>query len=438
MLSVATGIAGQELKHRVRSGLSSSVEKFGISELATRVEQAKLLAESMGRLKGAFMKAGQLLSIDASDFLPPEAQEILSKLQGQADPVDFSVIVEVLRRELGEAFLQFTSLQEQAAAAASIGQVHRATAFGDSVAIKVQYPGIVESIDSDIAILQKLGSGALALTRRKIDLAETFEELRSILHFEADYERERHYMDTFAALVAPDPRFVVPRSYPALSSKRVLTMSWEEGLSLGAWIKTNPSGEARTAFGKAILDLYCLEFFRWGIVQTDPNLGNFLVRGTFGSVQDPWKIVLLDFGASLEYGVEFRDQYASLLRQVRAGNHARMLEEAIAFELLDPRESAGTRTQFVEMITSAMEPFAPALQPFVFADADYAARSQAVVERFVKSLQFSPPPRRLLFLHRKLGGIFQLLKRLQVVLDLQPYWEQMVEGQVVTDASLPT
>jgi aarF domain-containing kinase len=422
MLGVAAGVVGHELKHQVVSRLAAS-EKLGLAELKTRIEQAKVIAEGFGRLKGAFMKAGQMLSIDASDLLPPEALEILSKLQGQADPIDFDVMYGVLERELGLAKLALLKdFDETAVASASIGQVYRATAFGSPVAIKVQYPGISDSIDADIDLLEKLGSSWLALSRRKIDASGTFEELRTMLKLEADYTRERQYMERFAALLQGDARFDVPRSLPELSTSKVLTMSWASGVPLNDWIQSAPPIEERVWFGRSALDLYCLEFFGWGLVQTDPNFGNFLVR------PESRQIVLLDFGASVEYEDEFRAQYVELLRAVASGDRARIADHGVAFKLMDARESPATRELFVDMLLSAAEPFEQRAQPFGFRNAEYAARSSGIVRRFVTALAFSPPPRRLIFLHRKLGGLFQLLKRLDVELDLFPYWEQMLAG----------
>ena len=425
VLAMAASVAGKELKHRVRTGLVSSAEKLGASELRTRIEQAKVMAESLGRLKGAFMKAGQLLSIDASDFLPPEATEILAKLQGQAEPVDFAVLRAVLDAELGaERVARLVDLDPVPAASASIGQVHSAVVDGTRVAVKIQYPGIADSIDSDIALLEKVGASFLTISRREIDLHDTFEELRSVLHLEADYVRERGYLDRFGELVAGDARFEVPRAFPELSTGRVLTMTWAEGLPLNTWIRTEPPREQRQAFGRAVLDLYCLEFFVWGLVQTDPNFGNFLVRAEPGEDQN--RIVLLDFGATVEYDAEFRRRYVQLLRALRTGDRATIVADAIDFGLFDPRESEEVHDLFAAMLRSSVEPFDPDKQPFVFRDEAYAARSRDVIQRFVGSLRYSSPPRQLLFLHRKLGGIFQLLRRLDVELDLRPYWDKMV------------
>jgi aarF domain-containing kinase len=222
--------------------------------------------------------------------------------------------------------------------------------------------------------------------------------------------------------VKDDPRFVVPRSLPRLSTTRVHTMTWEEGQPLGQWLQGNQPEADRLWLAELLLELYCLEFFRWGLVQTDPNFGNFLVRGSAR------QLVLLDFGATLEFEPDFRQGYVRLLGVVASGDASRIGDEGVQFGLLDPRESREVRELFAQFLMVASEPFAPSRQPFAFRDAAYAERSQDIGRRFVRSLRFSPPPRRLLFLHRKLGGIFQLLKRLDLELDLRPYWDRMLQS----------
>src|SRR5690606_4701570 len=151
--------------------------------------------ENLSQLKGAAMKAGQLLSLDANDYFPPEAIEILSKLQAQAEPIAWDKLREVFIEDLGEARLrEFESLSTVASASASIGQVHRGRLNGRDVALKIQYPGVTDSIDSDLSILKRLAQGFLTVTGRKIDLTELFDELAIVLGQEADYRLERENM----------------------------------------------------------------------------------------------------------------------------------------------------------------------------------------------------------------------------------------------------
>jgi len=419
LFNMAARLASEEFRGRVKGSVGRSLDNL---DVLTRVEQARILVDHLGQLKGAVMKAGQLLSIDASDLLPPEAMDVLAKLQSEASPVDFSVMERVLAEDLGERRARLL-LDPEPAASASIGQVHRGQVDGSDVAVKIQYPGIRESIDSDIGALQRVASSFIAVSRRQIDMDETFRELKAILHLEADYEREAANLTRYREAIAHDPRFIVPAPHLELSGPRVLTMDWAEGVPLSAWIRSNPSGVDREAFAHALLHLYCLEFFEWGFVQTDPNHGNYLVTGDR-------RITLLDLGAALEYDREFRARYVELLRVIGTQDDAAIVRVGVDFGLIDDREGESTKAAFARLLRSAVEPFLPSRQPFRFRDEDYARQAREVAREFTTSLRYSPPPRRLLFLHRKLGGLFQLLKRLDVTLDLLPYWERMVGSEI--------
>ncbi len=417
MTGLAIKVAGKELARRVRGSAEAA------AALETRIEQAKLVAKSLSRMKGAAMKAGQLLSIDAGDLLPPEVAEVLAKLQSDAEPIDFPPMREVVRDDLGpEKLGRLVGLGAEPPASASIGQVYRAFVDGAPVAVKVQYPGVAESIDSDLALLAKLGQGVLTLSGRKVPLDELMAELSRVLHYETDYVRERGHLEYFASALAGDPRFIVPVTHPDLCSRRVLTMSWEEGEPLQAWMRRPQSAARREALGRAALDLFCIELFTLGLVQTDPNFGNFLVRG------DEPRLVLLDFGATLAYDEAFRGAYARLVSSMVDGSPERIIDESVAFGLLDPRESAETRTAFVDLLVAAIAPLISDVQPFAFDDASYAKRLQELGERFARSVRYSPPPKNLVFLHRKLGGLYQLLRRLDLSLDLRPFLDRLLQA----------
>jgi aarF domain-containing kinase len=426
---MAAQVAGKEVKQRVRGGFERSMERLQDLEITTRIEQATVMAETLGQLKGAVMKAGQLLSLDASDFLPPEAVDVLARLHSQAPAVAFDRMQTVLQEDLGERLARFDHIEPEAAAAASIGQVHRGVIDGRSVAVKIQYPGIADCIDSDLAALRRLAQSWLRVSGRSIDLDETFSEMAQILTFEADYVRERQNLERYGALLADDPRFGVPGAWAEVSTQRVLTMDWVEAQPLHDWIRAHPSVSTRERFGRTMLDLYCNEFFRWGFVQTDPNHGNFLLDAD-------GRVWLLDLGAALEFPADFRRGYVELLRAIGTRDPGAIVDAGLGFGLFDPREDDEARAAFSHLLVTALHPFQPENQPFRFQDEDYAAASRAAGMAFSKSLRYSPPPRRLLFLHRKLGGIFNLLKRLDLTLDLHPYWEQMV-GSKISTASAP-
>ena len=152
-------------------------------------------------------------------------------------------------------------------------------------------------------------------------------------------------------------------------------------------------------------------------MQTDPNFGNYLIQ------KKPLKIVLLDFGSSLEYSEEFIRGYLNVLSVAHLEAPNLIFDQAVKFDLLDSREGDIVKKNFAKLMTLTVEPFLSKEQPFNFSSLDYEKRSREAVLQFTKSLKYSPPPRKVLFLHRKLGGIFSLLRKLDVKLNLNLYWE---------------
>ncbi len=416
LFSMAGRVAAKELGTRILPG---DVQKKLQQKVETRIEQARVIAESLSHLKGAAMKAGQLLSLDTTDFLPPEAVEILSRLQAQATPARTDELQGVLTHELGpEKIARIRNFSPNPVASASIGQVHSAEIDGQRVAIKIQYPGVSESIDSDLAILRKLAGGFVTLSGKKFSLDELFAEIRGVLIQEVDYENERANLDRYRDQLASSVHYVVPRSFAEFSTRRVLTMSFEDGAPIITWAQNPHTGlQDRTHIARLMLDLFCLEFCDWGMVQTDPNFANYLVRDN--------KLVCLDFGATLVYSPEFRRGYAHLLRSIASNDTETIFRNAVEFGLLDPRESFDAQEAFKDMLQVAMEPFRPDHQPFRFSDPEYEKRTVKANRRFVRQLIYSPPPRKIMFLHRKLGGMFSLMKRLGAEFDLLPYWQKM-------------
>lgn len=177
------------------------------------------------------------------------------------------------------------------------------------------------------------------------------------------------------------------------------------------------------------LDLYFSEFFDWALVQTDSNLANFLVRDSQKSSPE---LILLDFGASRRYGAEFIRNYIRLLRVVAEGDFKDLKAHAIEFGLIDPRESHEAFVAFEDMLKTAIKPFFSkngSRADFDFSDPAHALNSQRAGRNLSDKLKYSPPPHELVFLHRKLGGVYTVLKNLGVTLDVSPYWKKMIEAE---------
>jgi predicted unusual protein kinase regulating ubiquinone biosynthesis (AarF/ABC1/UbiB family) len=425
LIGVASRIAGHELTQKIKNQISQKIEENAPEILKTRIQQAKILAENLSQLKGAAMKVGQLLSIDSSDLIPAEVLEVLSQLQAKAEPIDFEQIRHVIEQEIPQATRQQLTIDEKAFSAASIGQVHKAQYKNQNLALKVQYPGVSETIDSDILILKKTIGAFLMLSQRPMVVNDVFDEFSKILHQETDYLREQSLMNKYKLLLKTSslaPHCVVPKSYEELTTQKVLAMSFEEGIPLKEWLESSPDMSTRRLIGSVLLDLYCHEFFQWGLVQTDPNFGNYLVR-------DNKQLVLLDFGATQEFAPEFVQNYRGVLQSFATMNDEKIIQASIDFHLLDARESRETQLNYANFMKLSIEPFSAHLQPFAFHSEDYTKRSLELGRKFTSSLRYSPPPKHILFLHRKLGGIFNLLRKMQISLDLTDYWEKMVHVQ---------
>lgn len=424
LLGLAAKIGGKEIGQRFNN-LAATNES--VQKLKTQIEQGKLLVESLGKLKGAAMKVGQLLSIEAADFLPKEVVQALNSLQNQAPPLPFEEIEAILKKEWDEArWGEIESIDPKPLAAASIGQVHRARWKGQDLALKIQYPGVAESIDTDLVLLRKISSLFLALSRRPIDTRELFNELSRVLKQEVDYTQEADAVDEYSTLISAHAAdFVIPKICRELTTSRVLAMSFEEGTCLGKWIESAPPNDERQLVAKHMLDLYSLEFFDLGLVQSDPNFANFMYRPATR------QIVLLDFGATRRYPQEFRDEYRQLLREIREGDPEVILQRSFSMGLIQKRESEECRNAFVKMLEVSIAPFDPSLQPFDFASVNYAELVRDCTVDFTRQVRYSAPPHQLIFLHRKLGGIFNMLKALKVSIDLRPYWATLVEEKTL-------
>jgi aarF domain-containing kinase len=421
LVALAASLTRKELQGRVTRALDRGEELVRqAQQLKVQVEQAKEIVASLGQLKGASMKAGQLLSMELRDVLPPEVIEVLSQLQASGATVDFAEIESILREELGaERFAQL-EVSPVPLASASIGQVHRATwrapdGVVREVVLKVQFRGIAETIDSDLALLERIARLFLTVQLKQLDLRAVFDELRDVLLRETDYLHEAGALERYRAQAHQVPGLRVPEVFHALCTRRVLALSFEAGLTLDAFMATAPPLEQRHRVATQVLDLYFREFFDWGLVQTDANFANFLFR------PDEGELVLLDFGATREYPLAFREQYRALLTSTLEGDRPSAYAAALSLDLISPDEPQATRDAMHALLETVLRVFQPPFQPVDFRDKRFVDEAGERLKAYYRALTCSPPPAQLLFLHRKLGGVYSMGRALQARLDLLPF-----------------
>lgn len=388
--------------------------------------QAQILADELGQLKGSVMKAGQMLAMFGDYFLPHEAVQVLSQLQDDTPAVAWRQVEPQLRASVGAAALAELDIDETPMAAASLGQAHRARRKRDGleVVVKIQYPGVADAINSDIKTLSRL-LYASRLTPKNLDLAPTFDEVREMLQGECDYVQEAAFTEDFGRRLAGDARFVVPRVLREYSGARVLTTSYESGVSVSdSSIRALPQGR-RDRLGQSFVDLFLTEFFDWGLVQTDPHFGNYRVR-VDASGED--RLVLLDFGATRAFPRRFVRDYAGIVSGALQEDRQRIRAGAQAIGLIGAEFPASALDAFAAMCERIVEPFDPPRAPaelrtakgnYRFGASELPMRVSQIAARNALNLSFRLPPREIVFLHRRLGGVFIALATLSAELDLR-------------------
>ncbi|HTN12066.1 MAG TPA: AarF/ABC1/UbiB kinase family protein [Acetobacteraceae bacterium] len=286
---------------------------FGIK--TDRAGHAENLKTILGGLKGPMMKVAQFLST-VPDALPPEYAAELAQLQANAPPMGAAFVRRRMQGELGPDWQsRFASFELEAAAAASLGQVHRATLHdGSLVACKLQYPDMTSTVEADLRQL-KLAMAVYHRMDSAIRHDDVYTELVARLREELDYLREAAQMRLYGLMLADRPEVHVPVPVAALTTRRLLTMSWLEGRPLMQRLEEDPPEEERNSLARALFHAWYVPFYRYGVIHGDPHLGNYQVRPD-GTVN------LLDFGAIRVFQARFVRGVIDLYEAVRDNNEA--------------------------------------------------------------------------------------------------------------------
>lgn len=292
-------IAAGYLAYWLKSSFAGEEEKERLKKEA-HVDAAIKLLGGMGYLRGAIMKVGQALA-QYPKIVPEQYVDVLSSLHFEAPPMHFSLLRELVRNELGSDPEElFDDFETEAFAAASLGQVHRARLkTGEPVAIKVQYPNIARAIASDFGNMKAL-LAPLRGTRDWNNLVEQIEDVRKTLEIETDYTREIEFMELARSALASEDDIVIPHAYPKLSSRRVLTMQYLEGVHLREFLERNPSQQQRDLHAAQISLVTFRLFYQAHMSYADPNPGNFIFM-------EDGRLGLIDFGCCRVFSEEEQD-----------------------------------------------------------------------------------------------------------------------------------
>jgi predicted unusual protein kinase regulating ubiquinone biosynthesis (AarF/ABC1/UbiB family) len=400
---MAAGIAGR----MAADGLSQMAQgkRPDFADLLLTPANALRFTERLSHMRGAAMKLGQMLSMDAGLVLPPELTSILSALREDAKPMPPAQLRRVLDTQWGAGWqARFARFDMRPFAAASIGQVHRAALpDGRELAVKVQYPGVRASIDSDIdnvaALLRLPG-----LLPRGMEIAPLMAEAKRQLREEADYLAEARHLTRFRQLLAASDTFIVPDVIPELSTAQVLAMTYLDSEPL----------ESLTHAPQTLRDRVAADL----IELTLPNLANYRWQPATG------KIVLLDFGAARAIAPELSANFRALLNAGLDGEAEPIRAAMHKIGYFDARVAASHQRLIQQMFTTAIAPLRQDA-PFDFARADLLERLRDMGLAIGADRELTHvPPAQTLFLHRKIGGMYLMAAKLRARIALRPVVER--------------
>jgi predicted unusual protein kinase regulating ubiquinone biosynthesis (AarF/ABC1/UbiB family) len=392
---------------------------FGIK--TNQAKHAEDLKSILGGLKGPMMKVAQFLST-VPDALPPEYAAQLAELQANAPPMGWAFVRRRMTGELGPAWeTKFQSFGKEAAAAASLGQVHRATLLdGTDVACKLQYPDMPSIIESDLRQLKL----AMAVYRRMdnaIIQDDIYVELTERLREELDYTREAAQMRLYRAMLAGVADVNVPEPVADYTTGRLLTMKWLKGVGLKTWLEGDPSQEARNALATALFRAWYIPFYRFGVIHGDPHLGNYQVSAT-GALN------LLDYGSIRVFPAKFVGGVLELYAAVRDDdfNRARHAYDVWGFKGITD-EQIGILNDWARFL------YEPLIQDRVRpiqedSDPQYGRTVAQKVHAGLQRTGGVRPPREFVLMDRSAIGLGSVFLRLKAELNWSRLFHETVDN----------
>ena len=386
-----------------------------------RASHAEDLKGVLGGLKGPLMKVAQILST-IPDVIPEEYSAELAQLQANAPPMGWNFVRRRMAGELGPDWQsKFQSFGQDAAAAASLGQVHRGTLpDGTDVACKLQYPDMPSTVEADLRQLRV----AMRIYKRidtVIEGEDIYTEIAERLREELDYQREAAQMRLYAAMLADEPRVSVPAPLDDYTTKRLLTMTWLNGTALQKRIDEEPPLEVRNQIAEGMFHAWYVPFYRFGVIHGDPHLGNYQVREDNG-------INLLDFGAIRVFPPKFVRGVIDLYEAIRDHDNAKAREayEGWGFVNLS-KEQMAVLNQWAAFV------YEPLLDDRVrriqeHGDSQYGRSVAEKVHAGLRQTGGVKPPREFVLMDRSALGLGSVFLRLKAELNWYEMFHKLIEG----------
>lgn len=417
---LTTRLSSSWVGRRVREAFADDEGKAELREKFTR-ESAQQLVASLGKLRGAAMKFGQSLSMAAEHLdLPEDVRMELAKLQKDGDPVPFPSIQATLERELGQPLSEvFTAFSEVPLGTASLAQAHAATLpDGTEVVVKVLHEDVDASVQADLLAVRTLISSARMLSGRgRAEMDAIYDEVRERLLEELDYLQEAANIQAFRqAFGDDDPRVRIPRQHNRLCTERVLVLDRLPGLPLREFLE-RATPEQRQAAGENLAGLFFSMAFQHRLLHADPHPGNYLF-------EEDGRIGLLDFGCVKRFRPSWIGRYAQAAQGAMDGDRQAVLRACYDMGAWDgeDQEAGDAIWDFCETIVGPWRG-----QPYTVGgpEDDILDRVEPVARRIWKAKGVTGP-RDIIFLHRTLGGVYTIGRKLKVT----ARWDEMVRAEI--------
>jgi predicted unusual protein kinase regulating ubiquinone biosynthesis (AarF/ABC1/UbiB family) len=410
---VKTGfkVGGNYIKHYSKKLFNPTMDRTELNE-----DNAADIYESLSELKGSALKVAQMLSMD-KNILPKAYVDQFSQSQYNAPPLSGPLIVQTFRKYFGKSPDQiYDKFNLRSTNAASIGQVHEAELNGQKLAVKIQYPGVGDSISSDLKLIKPFAFRLLGMSEKELNVY--MREVEERLVEETDYELEVRRSIEFSTACAQLDNIVFPTYYPELSSKRIITMSWLEGMHLKEFMLTNPSQELRNQIGQALWDFYNYQQHELRAVHADPHPGNFLILpdGQLG---------VIDFGCIKEMPEDFYYPFFSLTSTNLLDNKEETIKAFRKLEMILPNDSAQQIEFYYSMYHQMISLFAkPYMRStFDFSKTEFFEELYGFGEQIAKMPEFKQARgvKHFIYVNRTNFGLYNILHELKAEVKTDTY-----------------
>ncbi len=363
--------------------------------------------DSLKTLKGSALKMAQMMSME-KNIMPKAYVEKFSLSQFSVPPLSAPLVLKTFKKSFGKFPNQlFDKFNNQAINAASIGQVHKATKDGKTLAVKIQYPGVANSIQSDLAIVKPIAMKMFNIKGEHSD--QYFKELENKLLEETNYILELAQSQEVTKACGHIPNLKFPVYYPEYSSSEIITMDWMEGIHLSEFIQQNTDQEAANLLGQTLWDFYMYQLHVLRKVHADPHPGNFLISSKN-------EIIALDFGCMKEIPLDFYTPYFELFKSEIINNPVDFRKNLMALEVLRDDDSAEEEVFFTQMFYEVLEWFTKPFQKetFDFSDATFFDQISAFGEQYMKksnlkNMNGNRGSKHIIYMNRTFFGLFSLM-----------------------------